>query len=65
MAMSVVKIGLASRRSRCSKTGMTVIGTAKLPSRRAQIAHFDVRMSMRTPPLPLMPSDYRQGIALV
>ncbi len=33
--------------SRCRSTGTTVNGTARLPKRRAQIAHLEVRMRMR------------------
>ena len=41
------KSALEMRRSRCRKTGMMASGRARLPKRRAQMAHLEVRMRMR------------------
>ncbi len=49
-ASMTAKSALPISCSRCSSTGMMVSGNARLPKRRAQIAHFEVRMRMRIVP---------------
>jgi hypothetical protein len=46
-ASTIWKSLLEISRSRCMNTGSTVSGSARLPIRRAQIAHLEVRMRMR------------------
>jgi hypothetical protein len=43
----IEKSALEMSRSRCRKTGIMASGSARLPKRRAQMAHFEVRMRMR------------------